>query len=73
MLSAKLTGGSLSQDFSSFFYDFMMLRTGRKTKAVEWLRHIETRLKLHAAKGVNLCKFYLGILGLDDEVSLSKD
>lgn len=35
VLSAKIAGGSLSQDFASFFYDFIMLKTGRKTRALE--------------------------------------
>lgn len=56
VLCAKIAGGSLSQDFASFFYDFIMLKTGRKTKALEVLRHIENLLKMYKLKGVNLCE-----------------
>ncbi len=34
VINAKLSGGSLSQEFCSFFYDFLVLKTGLKTRAV---------------------------------------
>ena len=34
VIHAKLSGGSLSQEFSTFFYDYLVLKTGLKTRAV---------------------------------------
>ncbi len=73
VISAKIAGGSLAQDFAAFFYDFLVLKTGLKTKALEWLRNIESMLKQHCTKGVNLCRYFLALLGLDEDLELTRD